>query len=133
MADVITLTGLSEWLEDESVATSSRAGKIIELTNKLINENWATPIDPAPAWVESLALTVATRAWVNKPGKGPVESETRAFDDSSKTTRYAVRASDGSEQDVFLTEAQLDALGARPSSPVGNIRLHVPRTMGYVG
>jgi hypothetical protein len=133
VADVITLTGLSEWLEDESVETSTRAAKIVELTNNVITEAWATPVDPPPAWVESLALTVATRAWTNRPGMGPVESMTRSFDDSSKTVRYAVRASDPGGEDVFLTEAELDRLGARPTSPVGSIRLGVPRTWGCVG
>jgi hypothetical protein len=133
MHDVITLQGLSDWLEDASVLTSTRAALIVELTNSIIDEAWATPIDPAPAWVRSLAITVATRAWVSKPGKGPVESETRAFDDSTKTTRYAVRSADPGGQDVFLLADELDKLGARPSSPVGNVRLHVPRTMGYVG
>jgi hypothetical protein len=128
MADIITITDLSEWLEDETLPDSPRAGRIIQLTNAEINEAWRTPLHPPPAWVIKLALTVASRAVASKPGRGPIESVTRSFDDSSKTERYAVRETDRSGNDVFLTDEERDRLNDRPSSPVGSIRLGVPQT-----
>jgi hypothetical protein len=128
MADIITITDLSEWLDDETLASSARAGKIVRFTNNLINEAWSNPVSPVPTWVEIIAIEVASRAWAAKPGRGPVESLTRSFDDSSKTERYAVMAKDANAHSVFLTDDELDKLGARPSSPVGSIRLGVPQT-----
>jgi hypothetical protein len=128
MADIITINRLSEWLDDEDLLDSARAGLIVQLTNAEINEAWESPIHPAPAWVLKLALTVASRAWLSKPGRGPIESLTRSFDDSSKTERYAVRETDRSGSDVFLTDEERDRLASRPSAPVGSIRLGVPQT-----
>lgn len=128
MADVITTETLSAYLEDSAILTSTRADKIVELTNSLITEEWVNPVDPVPARVEMLAYTVAARAYYNKPGRGPLESLTRSFDDSSRTERYAVKVGSPDGHDVFLTDDELALLRGTTRGRVGSIRVNVPRT-----
>ena len=128
MADVITTTTLSAYLEDEAILTSTRASEIVDLTNSLIDEEWANPEDPVPARIKMLAYTVAARAYYNKPGRGPLESLTRSFDDSSRTERYAVTVGEANGHDVFLTDDELALLRGTARRRVGSIRVAVPRT-----
>lgn len=116
MVDIITTDDLAAYLEPLTVS-GTRADKIVELTNGLITLKWQNPVDPAPVNVENLALTVAERAFTHAPGRAPLESETVAFDDSSRTRRYAVTAEEAGHAGVYLTETELADLNGDPTTP----------------
>jgi hypothetical protein len=130
---VLTEGTLSAYLDDDAVLDSRRAVEIVRLTNGLIDEEWANPVEPVPVRVELLALEVAARAWRMVPGHGPVESITRSFDDASRTERYAVTVPDESGHQVYLTDAELALLHGKNKARVGSITLSTPETVsGWV-
>jgi hypothetical protein len=101
---------------------------IVELTDELVTDEWADPVEPVPARVKLLALSVAARAWRMVPGHGPLESITRSFDDASRTERYAVTAPNESGHEVYLTDAELALLHGKSKARVGSISIAVPAT-----
>lgn len=131
MTDVIDTGRLGAYLDDETVFSSERAATIVYLVNSLIAEEWKAPVHPVPVKIELLALSVAARAWAFKPGRGPLESLTRSFDDSSRTERYAVPTGNGDGHEVFLTDAELALLHGVARRRVGSISLAVPRTWSW--
>lgn len=125
--ELITTEDLAAYLKDDSVTTDARANLVVRLTNDLITEKWLSPVDPAPASVLILAYAVASRARTNTPGRGPLQSITRSFDDSSRTERFAVPGGEASGHDVYLTEDELALLnGGTKRRRVGSIKLAVP-------
>jgi hypothetical protein len=125
---VITDVALSAYLDDDTILESGRAKMIVELTDELVTDEWADPVEPVPARVKLLALEVASRAWSMVPGRGPLESETRSFDDATRTERYAVTALNESGHQVYLTEQELALLHGKVRKRVGSISLGVPAT-----
>lgn len=114
--DIITAADLASWLRDASLATNDSLEQIVDLTNELVTEEWANPIDPVPARITLLTLGVAARAWVNDPSRAHVESVTRSLDDASRTERYRTSSSSGT---VYLTDDELAVLqGKRPPRSV---------------
>lgn len=116
MTDIITPDDLASWLRDDSLASNASLIQIVELTNELLDEEWASPVEPIPAKIRLLALRVAARGWRNNPATANLESITRTLDDASRTERY--RTSPSSEG-VFLTNDELAVLhGKRPPRSV---------------
>ena len=54
----------------------------VMLVNGLVTEAWASPEDPVPFWVKTIALRTAARAASNPKG---LASWTRSLDDGSRT------------------------------------------------
>lgn len=115
---IITTVDLASYLRDDSLAP--KLGQVVDLTNSLILDEWATPVDPVPTRVQILGLTVAARAWAYDPSAAHLESVTRTLDDANRTERYR----DGSGGAVFLTPAERAYL--RDSGGVRSIRLVAP-------
>lgn len=135
--EIISTDDLAAYLAPLEVK-GARADQVVRLTNLLITDEWQEPSaeDAIPVKVELLALTVAERAYTRKPGRAPLESETVAFDDSSRTQRYAVNPGDYERAGVFLTADELATLnGSQDSRPAraGSIRLGVPGIASCVG
>lgn len=125
--EIIDIESLSVDLEDPALVDSARALNVVDRTNALVTEKWISPATPIPASVTELALAVAERALASVPGRGPVESITRSFDDSSRTERFAVPGGDASGRSVYLTDDELSTLnGNGTRRKVGSIKLAVP-------
>lgn len=104
------------------VPESATITKIADLTNMLINEEWADPETPTPARVLGIAWAVAVRAGANPKG---LSSWTRSWDDLSRTERMEA----GREFGVYLTDDEKARLNpATSSSPrrVKSIQVRVP-------
>lgn len=113
---IIGVNDLADFLGVETVASDSRAAYIVGLTNGLLAEVWAAPVDPVPTSVQVLALEVAARGFQARPGAGRMESVTRSIDDGSRTERYAASVADQTGRSVFLTDDEEARLNG--SSPV---------------
>lgn len=116
--DIITAGDLASWLRDPDLATNESLLQVVDLTNELVNEEWATPASPVPTRIRLLALNVAARAWGHNPATAHLESVTRSIDDASRTERYRSSTADGS---VYLTDSELALLHGR--RPTRSIRL----------
>jgi hypothetical protein len=125
--DIIDIDDLATDLEDEALTTNQRALNVVARTNALITEKWLSPVTPVPASVVELALAVAERALASTPGRGPLESLTRTFDDMTKTERFAVPGGQASGHAVYLTDDELGILnGGTTRRRIGSIKLSVP-------
>jgi hypothetical protein len=116
--DIIDVQDLADYLRDSSLASDAALIQIVDLVNDLVNDNWSTPADPAPARIRLLALNVGARAWAWNPASANLESITRSIDDGSRTERYRSGSSLGS---VYLTDDELLLLRGKPS--VQSVRL----------
>lgn len=95
---------------------------VVDLTNDLITEAWACPVDPVPAYVRALALTVASRGASNPKG---LSSWTRSWDDVTRTERME---NDGSGRTgVYLTDGEYELLNGTPATSVMVGTIHTPR------
>lgn len=125
--DIIVIDDLATDLDDDALQSDARAQRIVERTNALVTEKWLNPVSPPPASVVELALAVAGRAVRSTPGRGPLASITRSFDDSSRTERFAVPGGQTSGHAVYLTDDELAILnGGKTRRAVGSIKLSVP-------
>jgi hypothetical protein len=106
MADVLTAADLAAWLRDPALEENASLVQIMELVNELFVDEWTTPVDPAPARVRLLALSVGARAWVNSPSASNLESTSVSVDDGSTTKRFRSPARFG----VYLTSDEVAAL-----------------------
>lgn len=99
---------------------------LVELTNGLLTEKWANPVEPVPTSIRLLALKVATRGYsVPDPTARQVQSITKSTDNTARTERFvtaANAAADAYEQ-VYLTALELRRLNPRRRR---TIRTHVP-------
>lgn len=108
--DIIDVYDLASYLRDGSLASDDSLAQIVDLTNTLVSEEWATPVDPVPVKIKLLTLNVAARAWVNDPSKSHLESYSRTLDDASKTEKYRASSENGS---VYLTDSEKALLDGR--------------------
>lgn len=118
----IFLTGddLASYLGDSK---SDALDNIADRTNALVTETWANPVEPPPAWVSNLAYDVALRAGVNPKG---LTSETRSWDDVTRTTRWESASRVG----VYLTDEEYALLQGNAATENGavvkSVRMTVP-------
>lgn len=106
MTEFLTGTDLASFLGvDETNAIDS----IVDRTNALVLEEWASPVFPIPQWVTNIAWDVAVRAGSNPGGK---TSTTRAWDDITVTDRWEAGAPTG----VALTPEEALRLNSATTS-----------------
>lgn len=122
MTNFLTGDDLASYLEQP---LDGAIANIVQRTNALVSQEWANPTDPAPEWVKNIAWDVAIRAGVNPKG---VTSQTRSWDDMSKTERWeagdkGVRLTD--EERTLLNGAG-GAVGQATRSPARSIRMTIP-------
>ena len=110
MVDIITAESLASYLRDDTLVASPSLAQVVELTNALLTEEWATPVDPIPVKITLLALNVAARAWVYDPSTANLESLSRTSDDGSRTEKYRTAIENSS---VYLTESEEALLNGR--------------------
>lgn len=118
--EILTDDVLASWLE---VSVTPRLQQLVALTNDLVTEAWANPVDPVPTKVLGIALGVGGRAYWNPKG---LSSWSRSVDDASRTERLP---DDTARAGVFLTDAERRALAGGSASRrqrMGTIKLHVP-------
>lgn len=107
MAEVISAADLAAWLRDPSLESDASLVQIVDLTNALLTDEWTDPVDPVPARITMLALSVAARAWVNNPAMANVASRSVSVDDAATgTTRFRQADRFG----VYLTADELALL-----------------------
>lgn len=116
---IILASDLASYLRDDSLAPQLE--QIVALTNQLVEEEWSNPVDPVPARITLLTLSVAARAWVHDPSKAHLESLQRSIDDGSRTEKYRSAGNQGS---VYLTPDEAALLHG--SARVRSIRLIKP-------
>ncbi len=91
---------------------------LAEAASSLVEDAWATPIEPTPRWVIDLARDAALRALWNPKG---LEMLTRQIDDAKRTEQYD-KAQAG-RIGVYLTDDERARLGGTfPGTRVGTIR-----------
>lgn len=120
--EIITGSRLATYL---GVAVDDKLNYLAELANGLVEAEWRNPVDPAPAWVVTIALEAAARPARNPRGLGSV---TRSIDDGSRTERYSETAA---RAGVYLLDAELRRLQQLPTTSrsgrvAGTIRAKVP-------
>lgn len=124
--EVITEAELKTYLGPLTQLDQDQRQFVVELTNGLVLEKWATPVyDPEliPPSVKAIALEVAARPCRNPRG---LSSWTKSVDDASKTERLPDAAA---RAGVFLTAEEVAKLGGvkRRRRRMGTIRVR----MGY--
>lgn len=103
---------------DETPALIALAAR----TNELVEEKWASPVDPIPPSVKIIAFNAAMRVASNPKG---LTSWTRSWDDITRTERIEGARRLG----LYLSDDELAELnGTSPRTRVAkSIRLSVPR------
>lgn len=121
MTTIIDEGDVANWLDRPDLQSSSRLELIVEMVNGLIDEKWTLTPRPTqtPTSVRLLALTMASRALASTPGQPPLQSVTRAVDDSSRTERYAISDAVAAGYGVYITDAELTALNSSGSGAYG--------------
>lgn len=100
--DIIDVTDLASYLDDETALNSDRVQLLVGLANDLVSDNYAgTDVDNIPARVRAITLEVAARAHRNPNG---YSSET--VDDYTYR-----RDSETRQAGIYLTDAELADLG----------------------
>jgi hypothetical protein len=101
---VFDASALAAYLRDPALEANPGLQYLVGLVDGLVAEHWAAPVAPVPTSVLTVALEVASRAWLNPRG---LSSWTRSVDDASRTERLPEqRARAG----VYLTDGELAVL-----------------------
>lgn len=110
--EIINTVEVTTYLGPLVAVDSDQLKFLVELTNGVVTDAWASPPDSVwtdpttcPAWVRVLALEVAGRPARNPKG---LASWTKSADDASKTERLPERAAAAG---VFLTSEEAARLG----------------------
>jgi hypothetical protein len=117
VTEYLTASELASYLDTN---VSGALERIVVMTNALIDEKWADPVDPIPASVTNMAWRVAVRVGANPKG---LSSWTRNWDDISRTERMEHARAAG----VIMSDDEvLELNGLARTRVVKSIRMRIP-------
>lgn len=102
---ILTALDAADWLREPGLAENDSFQTIVNLVNEVVAEEWKWATPTIPARLRLLAMNAVARAWNRTPGKGALESFTRAVDDASRTERFSSTGSVG--LDGLLADEEL--------------------------